>query len=199
MGNGISDKLGPLQLVRAVVSQVTCRVTKGPGSSTRRELTAISGRSLAADGDCQSPRLALARAWRHDMKFIRTKGSLFAIAAVAALAVGGTSAIAAEEETLGNNLSMPVVFAEGYGLTGMKTQTYTTYPTATEDDGLRPRTDAEVLPFTEAGEPAPYLDPADAYVARWRHVLHAGRAEHVEGLRQGWRHGQEGHSQGVLR
>ena len=97
------------------------------------------------------------------MKFIRTTGSLFAIAAVAALAVGGTSAIAAEEETLGNNLSMPVVFAEGYGLTGMKTQTYTTYPTATQDDGLRPRTDAEALPFTEAGEPAPYLDPADVY------------------------------------
>jgi hypothetical protein len=97
------------------------------------------------------------------MKFIRTQGSLFAFAAVAALAIGGTSAIAAEEETLGNNLSMPVVFAEGYGLTGMPTQPYNTYPTTTEDDGLRPRTDAEVLPFTEAGEPNPYLDAADAY------------------------------------
>jgi hypothetical protein len=97
------------------------------------------------------------------MKFIRTKGSLFAVAAVAALAVGGTSAIAAEEETLGNNLSMPIVFAEGYGITGMKTQPYTTYPTATADDGLRPRTEAEVLPFNEAGDPVPNLDPADAY------------------------------------
>ena len=98
------------------------------------------------------------------MKFIHSKGTVLAAAAVAALAMGGTSAIAAEEETLGNNLSMPVVFAEGYGLTGMKTQTYTTYPTATEDDGLRPRTNAEVLPFTATGEPAPNLDPADAYV-----------------------------------
>jgi hypothetical protein len=97
------------------------------------------------------------------MKFIRTQGSLFAFAAVAALAIGGTSAIAAEEETLGNNLSMPVVFAEGYGLTGMPTQPYNTYPTTTEDDGLRPRTDAETLPFTEAGDPDPYLDAADAY------------------------------------
>jgi hypothetical protein len=98
------------------------------------------------------------------MKFIRTKGSLFAMAAIAALAVGGTSAIAAEEEGYGNNLSMPVVFAEGYGLTGMMTQEYTTYPTATEDDGLRPRTNAEALPFTETGDPAPYLDPLDEYV-----------------------------------
>ena len=98
------------------------------------------------------------------MKFIRTKGSLFAMAAIAALVVGGTSAIAAEEEEgYGNNLSMPVVFAEGYGLTGMMTQEYTTYPTATEDDGLRPRTEAEALPFTEAGEPDPYLDPLDEY------------------------------------
>jgi hypothetical protein len=98
------------------------------------------------------------------MTFMRTKTSLFAMAAVAALAVGGTSAIAAEEETLGNNLSMPVVFAEGYGITGMKTQPYTTYPTLTEDDGLRPRTEAEVLPFLEDGTPAPNLDEADAYM-----------------------------------
>jgi hypothetical protein len=98
------------------------------------------------------------------MTFMRTKTSLFALAAVAALAVGGTSAIAAEEETLGNNLSMPVIFAEGYGITGMKTQPYTTYPTATQDDGLRPRTEAEALPFLEDGTPAPYLDMADKYV-----------------------------------
>ncbi len=95
---------------------------------------------------------------------MRTKTSLFAMAAVAALAVGGTSALAAEEETLGNNLSMPVIFAEGYGITGMQTQTYTTYPTATEDDGLRPRTEAEALPFLEDGTPAPYLDEADMYM-----------------------------------
>jgi len=98
------------------------------------------------------------------MTFMRTKTSLFAVAAVAALAVGGTSAIAAEEETLGNNLSMPVIFAEGYGITGMATQPYTTYPTATEDDGLRPRTEAEALPFLEDGTPAPYLDEADSYM-----------------------------------
>lgn len=98
------------------------------------------------------------------MTFMRTKTSLLAMAAVAALAVGGTSAIAAEEETLGNNLSMPVVFAEGYGITGMKTQPYTTYPTLTEDDGLRPRTEAEVLPFLEDGTPAPNLDMADSVV-----------------------------------
>jgi hypothetical protein len=98
------------------------------------------------------------------MTFMRTKTSLFAVAAVAALAVGGTSALAAEEETLGNNLSMPVVFAEGYGLTGMNTQPYTTYPTLTEDDGLRPRTEAEALPFNEDGTPAPYLDAADLYM-----------------------------------
>jgi hypothetical protein len=98
------------------------------------------------------------------MTFMRTKTSLFAVAAVAALAVGGTSALAAEEETLGNNLSMPVVFAEGYGITGMNTQPYTTYPTLTEDDGLRPRTEAEALPFNEDGTPAPYLDAADLYM-----------------------------------
>lgn len=98
------------------------------------------------------------------MKFMRTKGTLLATVAVAALAAGGAgSAIAAEEETLGNNLSMPLIFAEGYGLTGMATQPYTTYPTDTENDGLRPQTVAEVLPFTETGEPAPNLDPADAY------------------------------------
>lgn len=98
------------------------------------------------------------------MKFMRTKGALLATAAIAALVAGGSgSAIGAEVETLGNNLSMPLIFAEGYGLTGMPTQPYDTYPTATENDGLRPQTDAEVLPFTEAGEPAPNLDPADGY------------------------------------
>jgi hypothetical protein len=45
----------------------------------------------------------------------------------------------------------------------MKTQEYTTYPTATEDDGLRPHTVDEALPFTEEGAPAPYLDEADIY------------------------------------
>lgn len=101
------------------------------------------------------------------MKFIRTKGSLLATVALTALVVGGASAIAApgggEEEGFGNNLAVPIVFAEGYGLTGMKTQEYTTYPTVTEDDGLRPRTVDEALPFTEEGAPAPYLDEADVY------------------------------------
>jgi hypothetical protein len=99
------------------------------------------------------------------MKFMRTKGALLATAAIAALVAGGAgSAIGAEVETLGNNLSMPMIFAEGYGLTGMPTQPYNTYPTTTENDGLRPQTDAEVLPFTELGDPAPNLDPADAFL-----------------------------------
>lgn len=99
------------------------------------------------------------------MKFMRTKGALLATAAVAALVAGGAgSAIGAEVETLGNNLSMPLIFAEGYGLTGMPTQPYNTYPTTTENDGLRPQTDAEVLPFNELGAPAPNLDAADAFV-----------------------------------
>jgi hypothetical protein len=99
------------------------------------------------------------------MKVMQTKRSLLVVSAVAALALGGASAAAApgEEEGAGNNLSVPVVFAEGYGLTGMKTQPYNTYPTTTEDDGLRPHTDAEALPFTESGDPNPYLDVADAY------------------------------------
>ena len=98
------------------------------------------------------------------MRMMRTKTTLLAASAIAALVVGGAaSAIAAEEETLGNSLSMPVVFAEGYGLTGMKTQPYNTYPTDTQNDGLRPQTSAEALPFDESGAPAPYLDAADAY------------------------------------
>jgi hypothetical protein len=99
------------------------------------------------------------------MKLMRTKGALLATAALAALVAGGVgSATGAEVETLGNNLSMPLIFAEGYGLTGMPTQPYNTYPTTTENDGLRPQTDAEVLPFTVDGKAAPNLDPADAYV-----------------------------------
>ena len=99
------------------------------------------------------------------MKVSRIIQTLLAVTAAATLAVTGISAAAApgggEEEGYGNNLSMPIVFADGYGLTGMATQDYTTYPTVTEDDGLRPRTEAEALPFTELGEPMPYLDPAD--------------------------------------
>ena len=80
----------------------------------------------------------------------------------------------------------------------MMTQEYTTYPTHTEDDGLRPRTDTEALPFTETGEPDPYLDPADEYMlGRATRLLHAAGPECLEGLRQGWRHGQEGRRQGV--
>lgn len=102
------------------------------------------------------------------MKVTRTRQMLLAVASVTAVCLVTGSAAAApgggEEETLGNNLSMPIVFAEGYGLTGMPTQAYNAYPSATEDDGLRPRTNAEAMPFNEAGEPAPYLDPADAVV-----------------------------------
>ncbi len=53
-----------------------------------------------------------------------------------------------EEETLGNNLSVPVVFAEGVGITGL--------PVAT-DTGLRPRP-------TETNPTLPYFDPSTVVI-----------------------------------
>ncbi|MGV3519608.1 hypothetical protein [Luteitalea sp.] len=56
---------------------------------------------------------------------------------------GGHAGGGGEEETLGNNLSTPVVFAEGYGITGL--------PVAT-DTGLRPRPG-------ETNPTLPFFDP----------------------------------------
>ncbi len=56
----------------------------------------------------------------------------------------------------GNNLSFPVVFADGYGIGGAKLGTSTT-PYLDTATGLRPTA-------TDIVEPFPYFDPADAVV-----------------------------------
>jgi hypothetical protein len=78
-------------------------------------------------------------------------------AEVSATARGPKTPVGGHDEGFGNNLSVPVVFANGYGMTGLKIDG-TVAPELDHATGLRP-TDADITRLASLGEPFPYFDP----------------------------------------
>jgi hypothetical protein len=81
-------------------------------------------------------------------------------AEVSATARGPINPVGGHDEGFGNNLSVPVVFANGYGVTGEKIPDPPAAPIWEEySAGLRP-TAADINRLAGLNEPFPYFDPA---------------------------------------
>ena len=80
-------------------------------------------------------------------------------AEVSATARGPRTPVGGHDEGFGNNLSVPVVFANGYGITGEKIPDPPAVPIEEEySAGLRP-TAADISRLAGLNEPFPYFDP----------------------------------------
>jgi len=78
---------------------------------------------------------------------------------VSATARGPKTPVGGHDEGFGNNLSVPVVFANGYGITGEQIQDPPAVPVWEEySAGLRP-TATDISRLASLGEPFPYFDP----------------------------------------
>ncbi|UCH44526.1 MAG: hypothetical protein JSV11_09510 [Nitrospiraceae bacterium] len=80
-------------------------------------------------------------------------------AEVSATARGPINPVGGHDEGFGNNLSVPVIFANGHGVTGL-VLSGTPPPHLDHNTGLRP-TAADITRLDDLNEPFPYFDPAE--------------------------------------